>query len=143
MGQRGPLPMPDNVRALRGRTSHSKPIRGIQAVPVAPSPPLSLDREARAEWRRVAPPLVQQRVLSLQDRGILTTYCDVWSERVRQRKIARNPNKSDGEREAAQRAADTQTRLLIPLAKELTLTPSARLRTKAPDKLPSQDEDLD
>jgi phage terminase small subunit len=76
MGRRGPLPEPDKLRLLRGNPSKTPPRWQVKARPVAPTPPTWLDREARAEWRRVTPELERLGLLSHIDRGMLTLYCD-------------------------------------------------------------------
>ena len=82
MGQRGPLP--DNVLPGPGapaagegqrRTAHQLVDRH------APNPPTWLDREGKAEWRRVVPQLERAGLLAgALDRGTLTAWCRTWAQ---------------------------------------------------------------
>ncbi|WP_256251159.1 phage terminase small subunit P27 family [Mycobacterium malmoense] len=46
---------------------------------MAPNPPTWLSREAKAEWRRVAPGLERLDLIKAEDRATLAAYCEVWS----------------------------------------------------------------
>lgn len=46
---------------------------------IAPSPPTWLSREAKAEWRRVAPGLQRLDLLKEEDRAAFTAYCETWA----------------------------------------------------------------
>lgn len=83
MGFRGPVPAPDNVRALRG----AKPLRrdGVKVrrlvlPPKAPTAPAGLGKMAAAEWRRVTRELGNAGVLADVDRAIVTAYCTAWEQ---------------------------------------------------------------
>ncbi len=52
----------------------------------APSCPAWLDPEAKAEWRRIVPILVAQRVTSRVERATLAAYCIAWSHLKRAEK---------------------------------------------------------
>lgn len=131
--------MPDNVRALRGRTSHTTPTRqAVTAPPQAPNPPTTLDREAAAEWRRVVKVLDAQGVLSLVDRAVLTSHCEGWSTARQARKQLNEEGlvliDADGvsrKNPAWQiyREANVQ---MMSAAKELFITPAARTRIRVP-----------
>ena len=58
-----------------GRTVNEGP----KFVRDAPDPPTWLDREAKAEWRRVVPELARLKLLSRMTRASLTSYCETWS----------------------------------------------------------------
>lgn len=140
MGTRGPVPQPDNVRSLRGNPGgHHAPAR-VKARPSAPNAPDWLDREAKAEWRRVVPELDRIGVLSTIDRAALSAYCSAWSKFVQAEKLLQSddlvaerrsgngPAKHPGWqiwREAATTVAM--------LAKELFITPNSRLRSVKPE----------
>ena len=51
-----------------------------------PSCPAWLDPEAKAEWRRIVPILVAQRVTSRVERASLAAYCIAWSRMKRAEK---------------------------------------------------------
>lgn len=83
MGQRGPAPQPTAIRALRGNPGkRAGNAREPRPAVRAPSCPRHLSTRARAEWRRVAPMLVQLRVLTEADRAALAAYCVSWARWV-------------------------------------------------------------
>lgn len=49
---------------------------------LAPAPPTWLSREAKAEWRRVAPALERLDLVKPEDRATLAGYCQVWARLV-------------------------------------------------------------
>ena len=79
MGARGPKPLPSNVRAFTG-SSH-RPLRaadladGVHPEVGLPSMPANFGREARKEWRRVTPLLLELNLLTRIDRAALELYC--------------------------------------------------------------------
>lgn len=93
------------------------------AVRSAPMAPSWLSREAKAEWRRVMPGLVQRRILTRADLGSLENYC-VAMGRVRQLE-SELQNEFDAPLFRAQDKAMTTARQL---AAELGLTPVSRSR---------------
>jgi phage terminase small subunit len=122
--------MPPNVRRLHGNR-HTPAAEGVRAVVAEPAMPTWLDAEARAEWRRVVPELRRLRLLSMLDRVLLAAYCvghSSWHAMVRA--------------EDAQAARFYRANVL-PLAKELALTPNARLRMPAPEDELDDLSDLD
>ena len=79
MGARGPKPLPTNVRAFTG-TAH----RALRAADLAdgvhpevglPPMPHHMSPEARKEWRRVTPLLLELGLLTRIDRAALELYC--------------------------------------------------------------------
>jgi P27 family predicted phage terminase small subunit len=78
MGARGPKPLPANVRAFTG-TSH-RPLRaadladGVHPAVALPPMPKHLSREARAEWKRITPLLLELSLLTQIDRAALELY---------------------------------------------------------------------
>lgn len=79
MGARGPKPLPANVRAFTG-TSH-RPMRaadladGVHPEVGLPTMPTHLSPEARKEWKRVTPLLLELNLLTKIDRTALELYC--------------------------------------------------------------------
>ncbi|GAB3988841.1 phage terminase small subunit P27 family [Nocardioides marmoraquaticus] len=49
---------------------------------IAPNPPTWISREAKAEWKRVAPGLQRLDLLKEEDRATLAAYCETWSTYV-------------------------------------------------------------
>jgi P27 family predicted phage terminase small subunit len=78
---KGRKPKPRALHILDG-TFREDRHGGVAVEPAAgvPSCPIWLDRESKAEWRRVVKVLADTGVLTLADRGVLTTYCVAWSE---------------------------------------------------------------
>lgn len=84
MAQAGRKPRPPHLQAVGGRTpttdSGGRKLKPPPAfVRKAPAPPTWLDREARAEWKRVVPELERLKLLKGGARSSLATYCLMWS----------------------------------------------------------------
>lgn len=77
MGRRGPQPKPVALKLLEGNPG-KRPLRAkVAAAPAsAVSCPAWLTGEARAEWRRLAPPLTKAGLLTPLDRSAFATYCE-------------------------------------------------------------------
>lgn len=58
---------------MRGRKPNGI-VAGTSPVVGVPKPPAWLSKEARAEWRRVAPILVERKTLTEADLGTLESY---------------------------------------------------------------------
>lgn len=75
MGARGPVPTPRAVLAARG----SRLAAGADTEPRFPKGqpkcPAWLPKAAKAEWRRVAPMLEDQGLLTVADQQTLAAYC--------------------------------------------------------------------
>lgn len=93
------------------------------AIVVAPSAPAWLASEAKREWRRVVPSLVQRRILTTADLGSLENYC-VAIGRVRQVETMLQA----GFTPELFRAQDKAMTTARQLAAELGLTPVSRSR---------------
>ncbi|MGI5443381.1 phage terminase small subunit P27 family [Streptomyces shenzhenensis] len=139
MGTRGPVPQPDNVRALRGNPGGHRTQARVTAPPKAPSPPTWLDAEAKAEWRRVVPDLDRLGVLARVDRAVLATYCSSWSKFVQaERAIQRDGLTVVGHRGAERKHPAWQqwresAGVVAQLSRELFASPNARLRSIKPE----------
>lgn len=76
----GPAPQPTELKRLRGNRGHH-PIN--EAEPkfdaILCPPPEWLDENGAAMWRRVAPKLSAQRVLTEVDVELFAAGCDQWS----------------------------------------------------------------
>lgn len=137
MGARGPLPQPDNVRQLRGNPG-KRPSKHLVARPGEPVMPTWLDREGQAEWKRVVPDLANMGVLAKVDRGILATYCDAWSKLLRaRRELGTQALVVDGAKGEVRNPRFLVWRdaalLVETLAKQVFVTPPARLRAVRPE----------
>jgi phage terminase small subunit len=83
---------PAKLKLLTGRrpgvdAGGRKVNEGPRFVRDAPEPPTWLDREAKAEWRRVVPELARLKLLSRMTRASLASYCEAWSAFVEATKI--------------------------------------------------------
>ena len=78
VGSRGPKPLPENVKAFTG--GRTRPLRaadlsdGVHPEVGLPDMPKHLSREARAEWKRVTPELLELGLLTRIDRTALELY---------------------------------------------------------------------
>jgi len=55
-----------------------------------PDPPTWLDREAKAEWRRIIRELARLKLLSRVTRASMASYCQTWSTFVAATKMVQN-----------------------------------------------------
>jgi P27 family predicted phage terminase small subunit len=83
----GRTPQPAPLLLLHGRgdgkDSAGRPVRTPPPFKRnAPSPPSWLSREAKAEWRRVAPALERLDLVKPEDRATLAAYCELWARWV-------------------------------------------------------------
>lgn len=103
------------------------------AVTKAPAAPAWLSRDAKAEWRRVLPILVQRRILTTGDLGSLENYCTAIGQvREMERLLQRDGQVVNEEGKLKRHPAvgiqsDAMTRARL-LAAELGLTPVSRSR---------------
>ena len=136
MGERGPVSIPHARR--RNKRSNS----GKRIEIAAPQMPGDFDGEAAAEWERIVPEIEEMGLLALLDRGALIRYCRGWADWIdideklratgllvkgRGESVVRNPlflMRSDVEN------------TLRELAKQLGLTPAARLRAGVKHEMP-------
>jgi P27 family predicted phage terminase small subunit len=90
MALRGPIPLPTRRKELRGtlRKDRMNPDEPQPAI-TAPACPDFLDDAAQAEWARLAPQLLELRLLAETDRAMLAAHCVAWSRWERaERKVA-------------------------------------------------------
>lgn len=103
------------------------------ALDASTKPPSWLSKHAKAEWRRVAPVLIDRRILTDTDLTSLEHYCTAAGQvREMQKVIARDGSVIVTERgprahPAVRIQADAMTRARL-LAAELGLTPVSRNR---------------
>lgn len=99
------------------------------AIRKVPQPPSWLSVEAKKEWRRVMPILIERRILTTADLGSLESYCaSIGVMREAQAILNAEGLVLDGKRHPAfgiMNAAQTTARLC---AAELGLTPVSRSR---------------
>nr|WP_205520629.1 phage terminase small subunit P27 family [Propylenella binzhouense] len=91
----------------------------------APRPPTWLSKDAKAEWKRIMPLLIERRVITDADMGSVENYC-VSIGRVRE--IERMIRAAGTVDPALFRMQDKATQTARQLAAELGLTPVSRSR---------------
>lgn len=76
-GSRGPLPKPPALRVLEGNAGKRALdlSAGVNPRIEIPTPPKHLGAEARKEWKRITPLLVELGLISGLDRAALALYC--------------------------------------------------------------------
>lgn len=79
----GRPPKPTHLKVLEGNPG-KRAINKNEPKPQAkaPSCPAHLDKEAKAEWRRISKQLLQLGLLTEVDRAALAAYCQAWSRWV-------------------------------------------------------------
>ena len=136
---RGRKPKPTQLKILAGNPGCRPLPEDEPAAPAGePKCPAYLDREGKAEWKRVTAALRSMGLLSTADRGNLIRLCQNWSLAVR---LSRLVNDLEGEPASVHMDA---RKLLISHAEawnnygraavEFGLTPSSRARVHAPGK---------
>lgn len=107
------------------------------ALPRVPSAPSWMQRDAKAEWRRVMPQLVERRILTAADLGTLENYCTAIGQ-IRQ--IQRRLQEVGGIDLQLMRLQNQTMATARQHAAELGLTPVSRSRPSIREA--SDDEDL-
>lgn len=154
MAKPGPTPQPRRLLLLHGR-GDGKDSAG-RPVPIpppfkrsAPNPPTWLSREAKAEWRRVAPGLERLDLIKPEDRATLAAYCECWARYVQAVRlysteglVLTNPTTGRKHQHPAVQIANTAAAQLRAYAAEFGLTPSAeRNVSKRNDDRDADEED--
>lgn len=136
------VPRPPSLRLLNGRAEGRDsggrlvpPTPGYVRIP--PSPPEWLDREAKAEWKRVVPQLQRLELVKQLDRAALAAYCSCWSRLHAAIKLRRDKGMtvvtSQGVGVAPWvRIEEAASRELRGWCQEFGFTPSAEGRMTAP-----------
>lgn len=143
MGRRGPPPTPTALKVIRGNPGR-RPLNNREPQPARQRPtcPEWLDKEARAEWKRVVPLLDKIGLLTKVDRAALAIYCDQWSIYVSARANVEKYGQvfvergEDGGVDAKEspylKIADRAAQRIRTYCQEFGLTPSARGRMQVP-----------
>lgn len=128
---RGRKPLPKAILKLRDSSAKWKP-RHRHAEPEAPkgcpSCPTWLDKEGKAEWRRVTKSLAAMGILKTPDRAVLAGLCQMWSLFVR---TSEQLNKCEGIDKESRPIAATNSdayKNYLRACEQFGLTPSARTR---------------
>jgi P27 family predicted phage terminase small subunit len=125
----------------RGLKPHLKPTGG--AMTKAPKPPKWFSLEAKYEWKRIMPLLIERKILTQADMGSVESYCVATGQVAQMEKIIAIETAivtgTHGKRAhpAVKIQSDAMTRARL-LASELGLTPVSRSRPTIQD-----DDDAD
>jgi P27 family predicted phage terminase small subunit len=136
MGSRGPAPTPTSLLKVRGSWRAKK--RSGEPTPPVECPPCPdfLKGEAKREWQRLTQTLLEQKLLTQLDRGLLAAWCEAWAEFLETRKLL--------DREGYTTVTDSGTVLahpvvwvknaavarLLQIAGQFGLSPAARTRIR-------------
>jgi len=144
--------MADNVRALRGthpeRAASKRGQTKVRLPPSVPVAPSELSAEGRAEWDRIVPTLDAKGLLASVDRAVIVLYCSAWSHAVEAEELLRSGGlvtegqKGNEVRSPVWMIWREAANLAAALAKELLLTPNARLRATMPEVVVIEGADL-
>ncbi len=117
---------------------------GSSPVVDVPRPPAWLSRDAKAEWRKVAPILVERNVLTEGDLGALAAYCDAVGQLVAANAIiAAEGMVVAGKKHPLITTTVAARNQIRQLAAELGLTPISRSRPAVRDDAQSDDDWMD
>ena len=128
---------------MRGRKPKNIAPDRASVTSTPPNAPTWLSKEARAEWRRIMPQLVERRILTEADMGSVENYCVAIGQVRAAQRILDLEGLTLGNRKhpafAIQIDAMTQARQL---AAELGLTPVSRSRPAVRDEGQTDNDDL-
>lgn len=128
---------------MRGRRPASI-AAGSSPVTDVPRPPSWLTKEAKAEWRKVAPILVERDVLTEGDLGALAAYCDAVGQLVAASAIiAAEGMVVAGKKHPLITTTVAARNQIRQLAAELGLTPISRSRPAVRDDAERDDDWMD
>lgn len=104
-----------------------------EAIASVPRPPAWLSKDAKAEWKRVMPLLIERRILTDADLGMVESYCTAIARiREAERTIAKEGATfqavSGPKRHPAVTVQDAAMKTARLCAAELGLTPVSRSR---------------
>jgi P27 family predicted phage terminase small subunit len=149
MGKRGPAPKPTARKQLEGTFRKDRAARDEFSLPPGtPDAPKWLDLEARAEWDRVVPTLVDTGILSKLDGGRLADYCTAHSLAIEATRIYQREgtvvDSPQGQKAhpAVVIAKDARAQARH-LAAEFGLTPSGRSRVSVPPKPGESEKEIE
>jgi P27 family predicted phage terminase small subunit len=157
---RGRKPLPSKILDIKGGSKHThRPPRSGEPNPPLniPKCPPHLDKEAKAEWRRMAKELEPLGLLTNLDKAVFALYCQSYSTWVQAANVIKDkgmifvaPGKTrtlrDGTIEKvgaglpivnpyfqiANKAKEEMMKTLV----EMGMTPSSRSRVKVPEQKP-------
>ena len=142
MGRRGPAPKPTKLKILHGNPGlRALNAREPQPRLGVPGMPTWLDKEGRAEWRRLVPELARLGLLAKIDRGWLAAGCQWWSVFIRASRALRETGLDPKDRRRIVSEANDAYRNYTKAAAEFGLSPASRSRIEVVP--PEAEDDLE
>ena len=141
MTTRGRKPKPTKLKILEGNPG-KRPLNKNEPnpTPVAPNIPSWLHREAKREWRRIAPELERIKILTRIDRAVFTIYCDSWAEFWEMNNFLKKEGSYTYETPAGHvlllphvGIRNTAKNMILKTCAEFGMTPSSRSRLELPN----------
>ncbi len=141
MGRRGPAPKPTVLKILQGNPG-KRPLNKNEPKPkpVAPKCPSWLDKEAKREWKRVAPELERLGLLTVVDGAALAAYCQAYARWKQAEEIIKREGMTVTTETGyvmphpAVKIAEKSMQLIRAFCAEFGLTPSSRGRMSLPEQ---------
>lgn len=140
MGRRGPRPMPEALRKMRGRRHRKKEANTLPELPVGAPPMPDIvrnDKIASATWKRVCQHLLEMRVLHPSHWAALAVLCCSYataqrmSERLQRDALLLKTRSGRLYTHPAYRVEQQAWARCLRCAQEFGLTPSAATRLRA------------
>lgn len=148
MGKRGPKDKPTNLKILQGNPGKRNLNENEPKFDVAeevPNAPPFLSRYAKTEWKRIAPILHKNGLLTEADIASLAAYCQNYHRWIESEKLIRalgytyETDKGNVIQRPEVGIANTAMKLMKQFAAEFGLTPSSRTNITADKTLESED----
>lgn len=145
---KGRKPTPSKIVDIRGGTryTHEKPRDKEPQPPSAiPQCPRHLDKEARAEWRRMAKELEPLGVLTKLDKAVFAMYCEAFStwaqatKKIQEMGMVRITKNGYAEQNPYFPIVNKAKEQMMKCLVEMGMTPSSRSRVKVGE--PPQEEE--
>lgn len=135
MGKRGPAPKPTNLKILQGNPG-KRPLNKNEpqydSRDELLKPPSFLSRYAKKEWKRIAPLLLKNKLLTDADVSALAAYCQAYHRWIEAEKLIRTygytsiTDKGNIVQRPEVSIANKAMDAMIKYGKEFGLTPSSR-----------------
>ena len=146
----GPKPQHPTLKKLRGNPGQRKLNEDFpKPDPTRPACPRWLDKEAKAEWKRIVPALHEVGMITKVDRTALAGYCSAYSRWRRAEEALRDGftyqyiDTGFKTKEAVKpevKIAQESLKQVRMFCAEFGLTPSSRGRMQVPDLPKGEDE---
>lgn len=139
MSKTGRPPKPTNLKVLQGTDRPDRARKNEPKPPTGAECPSWLDREAKKEWKRVAPILERLGLLTVVDTTALAAYCQSYShwqqaERFLRKNGMTYTTQTGYARQRPEVAISQKALAQVKMfCSEFGLTPSARARMELPE----------